>query len=148
MGGRKQTAVRVLLFALLGLLMEVFFTAAGSLARGNWNLRGHTSPWMMLDYGILGVAVYPIAGWLIRRNVPLFLRAAVYMLGIFVVEYVSGEVFIALGLHIWNYSHLPLNFRGQITLLYAPFWYALGLGLETLNRWIDRCAAALVQTDP
>lgn len=144
----KQTAVRVLLFALLGLLIEVFFTAAGSLTRGDWNLRGHTSAWMMFDYGILGVAVYPISSWLIQRNVRLFLRAAVYMLGIFAVEYISGELFTALGLRIWNYSRLPLNFRGQITLLYAPFWYALGLGLETLYRWIDRCARALVQPDP
>ncbi|HPU98383.1 MAG TPA: hypothetical protein PLO53_10570, partial [Candidatus Hydrogenedentes bacterium] len=70
-------------------------------------------------------------------------RAVVYMLGIFLVEYVSGEIFTAAGLRIWNYSHLPLNLRGQITLVYAPFWFALGLGLETLNRWIDRCAAAL-----
>jgi len=145
MRGRKQTAIRVILFALLGLLIEVFFTAFGGLIHGDWNMRGHTSPWMMLDYGILGVAVYPLSGWLIQRRVPLLLRAAVYMLGIFLVEYVSGELFTALGLRIWNYSHLPLNFRGQITLLYAPFWYALGLGLETLNRWLDRCAAALVQ---
>ncbi|HOV61003.1 MAG TPA: hypothetical protein PK349_08080 [Candidatus Hydrogenedentes bacterium] len=143
MGGKRQIIIRVLLFALLGLLMEVFFTAFGGLAHGDWNMRGHTSPWMMLDYGILGVVVYPISGWLIHRRVPLLLRAFVYMLGIFLVEYVSGEIFTAVGLRIWNYSHLPLNFRGQITLTYAPFWYALGLGLETLNRWVDACAAVL-----
>ncbi|HOC72160.1 MAG TPA: hypothetical protein PKL54_05060 [Candidatus Hydrogenedentes bacterium] len=40
-------------------------------------------------------------------------------------------------------SHLPLNLHGQITLTYAPYWYALGLGLELLNKWIDACAVTL-----
>lgn len=139
----RRTAMRVLLFALLGLLFEVFFTSTGALIRGNWNWRGGTSPWMMIDYGILGLAVGPIASALKARRVPLALRAVVYMLGIFLVEYVSGEVFTALGLKIWDYSHLPLNLRGQITLTYAPAWYFLGLFLEYLHARIDACALVL-----
>ncbi len=144
MSSKRRVAVRVVLFAMLGLVMEVLFTASAALLlHGDWNMRGHTSPWMMLDYGILGVAVSPMSAWLKRRRIPLPARAAAYMLGIFLVELVSGEIFTALGLRIWDYSTYPLNFRGQITLVYAPFWYALGMGLETLHRWIDLCAAAL-----
>lgn len=141
----KRAAVRFLLFALLGLLMEVFFTATGSLVSGNWNLTGKTSPWMMLDYGLLGVLVEPISGPLIRRGVPLVLRAAVYMLGIFIIEYFSGLLFVAMGLRIWDYSHLAYNLHGQITLLYAPFWYGLGLGVEFLYRRVDAIAVLLIR---
>ncbi len=141
----RRVLVRVLLFALFGLLVEVFFTAISSLLRGNWNFRGGTSPWMMLDYGILGLAVAPISAALTKRRFPLAARAVVYMLGIFLVEYVSGEIFTLFGLSIWDYSDLPLNLRGQITLTYAPFWFFLGLWLEFLNRRIDACAVVLVR---
>jgi uncharacterized membrane protein len=140
-----RAIVRFLLFAWLGLLLEVHFTALGSLAKGDWNLRGQTSPWMMLDYGLLGILLMPIAQPLIARGVPLVLRAAIYMLGIFVVEYVSGMIFTAFGLRIWNYSHLPYNLHGQITLLYAPLWWGLGLVVETLYRRIDAFAVVILR---
>ena len=143
MSEKRRVVIRVAPFALLGLLVELFFTGLGSLLKGNINFTGHSSPWMMLDYGILGLLVGPMAGVMKRKRLPLLLRAAVYMLGIFLVEYVSGLLFKACGLRIWDYSHLPLNLHGQITLTYAPYWYALGLGLELLNRWIDACAVTL-----
>lgn len=141
----KRAVTRFFLFALLGLLMEVFFTATGSLVSGNWNLTGKTSPWMMIDYGLLGVLLEPIGGPLIRRGIPLFIRAACYMVLIFVVEYFSGLMFVAMGLKIWDYSHLSYNLHGQITLLYAPFWYALGFGCEFLYRKIDAIAVLLLR---
>lgn len=141
----KRLVVRFFLFALLGLLMEVFFTATFAGIGGNINLRGHTSPWMMIDYGLLGVVLLPIKGALVSWGFPLAARAFVYMVGIFVVEYVSGLVFVAFGLKIWDYSHLPYNLHGQITLLYAPFWYALGLGVELLHRKIDAIAVLLLR---
>ena len=142
---KRRVVIRVVLFALLGLLVELFFTALGSLLKGNINFSGHSSPWMMLDYGILGLMVGPMAGAMKRKRLPLLLRAVVYMLGIFLVEYVSGEIFTLFGLSIWDYSDLPLNLRGQITLTYAPFWFLLGLWLEFLNRRIDACAVVLVR---
>jgi uncharacterized membrane protein len=143
--GVKRGLIRFLLFALIGLLIEVFFTSISNLLRGNWNMRGSTSPWMMIDYGLLGVALMPLARPMIRRGWPLPVRALVYMLGIFLVEYVSGLIFTAAGLSIWNYSHLPYNLQGQITLLYAPFWFALGLVVEWLYRRIDAIALVLLR---
>lgn len=142
----KRAAVRFVLFALLGLLLEVFFTASGSLLRGNWNMRGHTSPWMMLDYGLLGVLVLPISGRLKAWHVPLVARAVVYMLLIFLVEYVSGMIFThLLGLRIWDYSQMRYNLHGQIVLSYAPFWFLLGLFAEHLHRKIDAFAVVLLR---
>jgi uncharacterized membrane protein len=141
----KRPALRFLIFALIGLLIEVFFTATFSLIGGNPNMRGSTSPWMMIDYGLLGVLLMPVATPLIKKGVPLFVRAAVYMIGIFVIEYFSGLIFVAFGLEIWNYDDKPLNLHGQITLTYAPFWYALGLVVEWLHRRVDAIAVLLLK---
>lgn len=145
MMGWKRPAMRFLLFALIGLLIEVFFTATWRGIGGDWNLRGNTSPWMMIDYGLLGVLLWPIYTRLKAANIPLVARAAVYMVGIFIVEYISGMIFTAFGLRIWNYDHYALNLHGQITLLYAPFWYALGLVLEPLHRRVDAIAVLLLK---
>jgi hypothetical protein len=141
----RRALLRVVLFALLGLVFEVFFTDLGALLHGKIGRNGNTSLFMMLDYGILGVALGPIAAALKRWRLPLALRAVVYMLGIFFVEYTSGRLFTACGWTIWDYSGLKWNLHGQITLLYAPAWYALGLGAEFLYRRVDACAAVLLR---
>ena len=140
----KRIFVRFLLFALIGLLMEVFFGAFHDLLDADWDLRGSTSPWMMLDYGLLGIVTPWIARPLKARGIPLFARAFVYMLGIFFIEYVSGIVFHkVMGLHIWNYDHLPYNLHGQIALYFVIPWYLLGLVTEPLFKRVDRCAVVL-----
>lgn len=141
----KRILLRVLFFACFGLIIELCFTGLGSgISKGNWNLRGHSSPWMMPVYGLLGVLVPPISEPLKRRNIPLALRAVAYMLLIFFVEYVAGALFNLVGLEIWNYSKRPLNLHGYITLTYAPFWYFLGLWAEYLYKKFDACAVVCI----
>ncbi|HPO11817.1 MAG TPA: hypothetical protein PLI09_00110 [Candidatus Hydrogenedentes bacterium] len=141
----KRVLIRFFIFALFGLLLEVFFTGMSGAFHGRINLVGHTSPWMMLDYGLLGVIIMPLARPMKKKGVPLAFRAIVYMIGIFAVEYVSGRIFNACGIHIWDYSDMMLNLHGQITLLYAPFWYALGLAAEYLNKKVDAAAVLLMK---
>ena len=44
------------------------------------------------------------------------------------VEFVAGLILnVWLGLGIWDYSNLPLNFMGQICLWYSALWYVLSL---------------------
>ncbi len=140
----KRVLLRVLLFALLGLLIEVFFTSGAGLAlKGNWNLRGCTSPWMMPVYGMLGICVNPISGAFKAVKIPFLARAVLYMALIFFVEYISGVVFKLLGLRVWDYSDHAYNLHGHITLLYAPFWLFLGLWVEYLHNKVDACAVTL-----
>ncbi len=142
----RRVLMRFLIFALIGLLIEVFFGAAGNLIKMNWNMRGSTSPWMMLDYGLFGIILMPVAKPLKRWSVPLFARAFFYMLVIFLVEYVSGVIFhFGLGLRVWDYSHMPYNLHGQIALYFAPGWYALGFVAEYLYKRVDACAVVLTR---
>lgn len=140
----KRVLARFLIFGFLGLLMEVFFGAILALKSGNWNMHGQSSPWMMIDYGLIGVILMPMAGPLIRKKIPLVFRAVIYMLVIFLVEFVTGWIFDLCGLVIWDYSSLPYNLYGYVTLMYAPLWYGLSLVLEYAYRKVDAVALVLV----
>ena len=153
LGLRRKTAVsiqsrralwRFVIFGLMGLLSEVFLGAVLKLKAGNWNMHGASSPWMIFDYGLLGLVLMPMARRLKQWRLSLPARAFVYMLGIYAVELVSGWLFDVCGLRIWDYSSLPYNFHGYITLLYAPGWYAVGLAAEHLYRKVDAAAVVLV----
>jgi len=43
---------------------------------------------------------------------------------------------IWLGLDIWDYSHLPLNFIGQISLLFFFLWIPLAVVAIFLDDWL------------
>lgn len=140
----KRVAMRCLVFALGGMLGEVFYLAALQGWNGNWNLHGQSSPWMMLDYGLFGVVLMPVAARLKQGGVPLAARAFVYMLLIYLVEYASGILFTwGLGLRVWSYEGIPWNLHGQIMLYSAPIWYGLGLCAEYLYRKADAIALVL-----
>ncbi|MBI1319777.1 MAG: hypothetical protein GC168_12645 [Candidatus Hydrogenedens sp.] len=153
MNNPKRILTRWFLFACIGLLIEVFFTGILHFIGGDRSAMSKTSPWMMIDYGMLGVVIWPIKEALEKRGVPLAGRAFVYMLGIFVIEYVSGIAFNMAGIHIWDYSNhaiplggrsIPMHLHGQITAFYAPLWYALGFVLEWLHRRVDAVAVLLL----
>lgn len=141
----KRALGRFIIFAVMGLLLEVFFTATLKLTAGNWNMHGESSPWMIFDYGLLGLVLMPIARPMIRRSVPLPVRAIVYMVGIFAVEFVSGWIFDLCGLVIWSYKDLPGNLYGYIAPQYIPIWYVLGLMAEFLYRKVDMISLALIR---
>lgn len=141
----KRVLYRMLLFGLAGLLFEVFFGALWNLKLGNWNMHGKSSPWMLFDYSLLGLLLMPMARPMIRRGVPLVLRAVVYMIGIFIVEFISGWIFDLMGLKIWDNSSRPYNLCGYIALMYVPIWYGVGLVAEPLHRKLDAMAMVLVR---
>lgn len=142
----KRMLARFLIFAMMGLLLEVFGGAFGDLLRHDWDLRGSTSPWMMIDYGLFGLILMPVATPLKQWRIPLVGRAVVYMLAIFLVEYVSGVIFhFGMGIRVWDYSSLPHNLYGQIALRYVPIWYSLGLIGEYLYARVDACAVVLTK---
>ena len=142
----KRVLIRFLIFALLGMLGEVFYGALQQGWSGNLNLHGQSSPWMMIDYGLLGVILMPIAVRLKGWKLPLPARAFVYMLLIYFVEYVSGIIFTwGFGLCVWSYEGIPYNLHGQIMLYSAPVWYALGLCAEYAYRRVDAVAVLLLR---
>ena len=68
--------------------------------------------------------------WVNRRlsKRSLILRAAIGAIIITVVEFITGCL-VNLWLHwnVWDYSHLPLNLLGQISLAFSALWFLLCL---------------------
>lgn len=142
----KRVATRFLIFALGGMLGEVFYGALLTGWGGNMNMHGQSSPWMMIDYGLLGVILMPIATPLKKLKLPLAARAFVYMLLIYLVEYVSGIIFTwGFGLRVWSYESIPYNLHGQIMLYSAPIWYTLGFCAEYAYKKVDAIAVLLLR---
>lgn len=111
---------------------------AGGITYGLMELvwQGHTH-WTMV---VLGGAMFLIVGGIneyLSWDMPLALQGIIGSVIITVAELLSGSVLnIWLGLDIWDYSHLPLNFHGQICLSYSLLWVALSIFAVVLDDWL------------
>lgn len=73
------------------------------------------------------------------HRVPLPLRALAGAVFITAVELFAGCLFnLGMGLAVWDYSELPLNFLGQICLPYSIIWFLLCFPAAGLTRLIRR----------
>lgn len=93
-----------------------------------------SSHWTMFICGGLS----GIFGHLLCQNNPamsVLKKSFLITLMILALEYISGYVVnIRLGLHVWDYSYLPLNLDGQICMRFALIWFFL---FSPLIIWIS-----------
>lgn len=98
--------------------------------------RGYTH-WTM---GVVGGICFILLGMndrLFSVKLPLLLQAIIGTLFVTAIEFISGLILnIWLGLNIWDYSNLPFNFLGQISLLYMLLWLPLSLIAIVLYHWL------------
>lgn len=117
----------------LGLLLEVLFTALSGGLRGDKGLRGYTTLWVAPVYGAVGWSLGELAPLLVFGQVPLLLRALLYLLLVYAAELGSGLALRRfLGRCPWEYT-TGHHFRGLVRLDYAPYWLLLVLAFE---RWL------------
>ncbi|MDC0716796.1 putative ABC transporter permease [Nannocystis bainbridge] len=147
--------VRLVVYGAFGWCMEILWTASYALVTGvrgdlggdsgqlklsreqRLRLLGHTYVWMFPLYGAGGLLFEPIheaiRGW------PWLGRGALWMVLIFVVEYVAGAALCRLtGRCPWDYSYSRYHLHGLIRFDYMPVWFLFGLVLE---RFHDAVAA-------
>ncbi len=119
----------------------VFF-AVGGLGYGTIEMlwRGRTHWTMIIAGGLCFVIFSKIAKK--YKNKKIWFKSLLCALSITGVEFVFGVVFnIVLKMNVWDYSKLPLNFLGQICLLYTMIWMILATAFlplaEVLNRKME-----------
>lgn len=62
------------------------------------------------------------------RNMPLIKQMLFSAVIITLLEFISGVIVnIGLNLHVWDYSHIPFNFMGQICPRFFFIWFILSL---------------------
>lgn len=133
-----------------GWCLEVMFTSVDSIMAGDWRLIGRTSLIMFPIYG-MGAFLLPISRVMDRflTGLPGFSDAGrdrisqpakiirhglIYMVLIFIAEYVTGIWLTSLGICPWDYSQWPDNVGGVIRLKFAPLWFGTGLLFEYLGK--------------
>lgn len=133
-----------------GWCLEVVFTSVDSIMAGDFRLMGRTSLIMFPIYG-MGALLLPISrmidNWL--TGLPglesagadrlsgagrLIRHGLIYMVLIFIAEYIAGIWLTGLGICPWDYSVWPDNVSGVIRLKFAPLWFGTGLLFEFLTK--------------
>lgn len=109
--------------------MEIIFTSTESMWKRDRRLMGQTSLWMFPIYG-MAAAIGPLSRCL--GKCPALLRGAVYSIGIFTGEYVSGNFLKKHKMCPWDYSTARTNIGGVIRLDFAPLWMFAGLAFEKI----------------
>jgi len=85
---------------------------------------------MFFIYG-LAAFIGPISEAL--RTMPLVARGGAYMLGIFIVEYITGILLKKIKICPWDYSGCRFAIQGVIRLDFAPAWFTAGLIFERMH---------------
>ena len=121
--------IRFMIYGLAGWTMEILWTGAASLLRGDFMLKSSTSLWMFLIYGS---AVFLEPVFAVLENSPVVLRGGLYMLFIFLAEFATGTLLQKTAGCPWDYSSSRYSINGLIRLDYAPVWFAVGMIFEKI----------------
>ena len=88
--------------------------------------------------GVLGGICFILVGLIdTYYDLPLYKQMLLGALLITALEFAAGILLnVYLKLQIWDYSHLPLNILGQISLPFTVIWFFLSLPAILLDDWI------------
>lgn len=87
--------------------------------------RGKTH-WTMFIVGGICFLFCGSINELFEWDMPLWKQMLICTAGITTIEFISGIIInIICKLNVWDYSNLPLNVLGQISLLFSVFWFFL-----------------------
>ena len=90
--------------------------------------RGRTHPSMTVLGGFCLVGIYEIHER--SGTVPLIVKALLSAVFITAAEFLTGLfVNLCLGLDVWDYSGLPFQFMGQVSLYFSCLWFVLSLAV-------------------
>lgn len=129
--------IHFVIYGLLGILMEVFWTGIHSLISGNFNLIGQTSIWMFFIYGS-AVFLEPIHNKLRRKSI--IIRGIVWVILIYTIEFTTGFLLDQLiGSCPWDYSNSTnYTIKGYIRFDFIPVWFVVGLIFEKVHDFLDK----------
>ena len=125
----NQNLTNFFLCGSIGWCMEVFWTGLHSLLSGQWTMTGKSSLLMFPIYGCSAI-IAPLYARI--SSLSFVCRGLLYMLGFYMVEFISGSFLREIGICPWDYSAARFQYRGIIRLDYAPLWFAAGLIFEKI----------------
>lgn len=126
---------RFIFYGIMGWAMEIIWTGAFSLLRGNPKMEGYTSLWMFFIYGSAVFILEPVHNIIQGWSWPV--RGTLWVIIIWGMEYVSGAaITLLVGVCPWFYTG-PFAVDNLIRLDFAPAWFAAGLIFEQAHHVLD-----------
>ena len=140
--------LRFLVYGALSWCGEIVFTGLGPRLSGkahDWLLMGQTSIWYFPLYGSMVFLYEPLHNFL--RPQFFLIRAAVYLVGFWTVEYLGGWLIWKLTrTKPWDYTHSPGgNLHGLIRWNFVLVWPWFGLALEPVHDFLVRVTPELLR---
>lgn len=92
--------------------------------------RGYTHWTMTITGGVCLALIYQI-----NKSIalPMLLKCAIGALIITLAElFVGSIVNLRLNWNVWDYSNIPLNYKGQICVFYSFLWFLLCIPIMNL----------------
>lgn len=120
---------RFLKCGIFGWCIEILWTAFESFRRRQMQLKGNTSIWMFPIYG-MAVLLGPMSRNLSDKKA--WMRGSIYMICIFLFEYLTGTLLKKYNCCPWDYSKVKYNINGVIRMDFAPLWFIIGLCFEKM----------------
>lgn len=97
--------------------------------------RGYTHPAMVVLGGICGVLVGLLNDS--TPDMPILVQCLLGSIIITILEFISGcYLNLYLGLNIWDYSSLPFNLLGQVSLKFTIIWFILSVPVIYLDDYM------------
>ena len=127
MNGRGLMYMKKICFIIANIIKEWMLFAIGGvvyvLIECLW--RGYSHPTMFIVGGLCFVIV-GLLNELFTEEMSLLFQSLIGSIIITIVEFISGYILnIRLGLHVWDYSDMPLNVMGQICLPFFLLWIVM-----------------------
>jgi len=98
--------------------------------------RGYTH-WSMFILGMICTLIVGSLNNYLPWNMDLSIQMLCGSLIITILEFITGYIVnILLRWNIWDYSHMPFNFIGQICLMYTLLWFLLSLPVILLDDYL------------
>ena len=97
----NQNLTNFFLCGSIGWCMEVFWTGLHSLLSGQWTMTGKSSLLMFPIYGCAAI-IAPLYARI--SSLSFVCRGLLYMLGFYMVEFISGSFLREIGICPWDYS--------------------------------------------
>lgn len=119
---------------IIGWALEICWTGIHAFQNGRKDLMGNSSILMFPIYGCAAV-ISPLSK--LYKNCNFFFRGIIYMLHIYLGEYIFGKILKSFQICPWDYSDAKHHLDGLIRLDFMPVWFFTGLLYEKLLKKIS-----------
>jgi len=99
--------------------------------------RGRTHPSMFIAGGLCLFSIYIISRYF--KELSLFKKSLLSAAVITTVEIIFGVIVnIRMNLDVWDYSVLPLNLIGQVSLIYSFIWFFISFFIIKVFDYLEK----------